>query len=135
MDLSFVRKMRRQKRTEISAQTKPTIILVLMDLFSRFCQLRILPDQRAVTVQRAVREAIPFFLPVTRRTNNFSHLLSDRGISFFSLSSSIRPLVRRSDGPSVMMIELEFPPLPTRPRLVLTVYPALFFLIFLPLLH
>ena len=77
MDLSYIRKVRRQKRTAISAQTKPTIILVLLDIFSRFCQLRILPDQRAITVQQAIREALSFFLPVTRKSNNYSHFLTD----------------------------------------------------------
>ena len=66
-------------------------------------------------------------------------------ISMSSIHSSVGPSVRRSVGPSVRRSvgpsvstsrkvgKRAFPPLPTRPRLVLAVYPALFFSISKPL--
>ena len=47
---------------------------------SRFCQLRVIPNAKASTVQDAVKRALPHFFPVTRENNRYSYLVTDRGI-------------------------------------------------------
>ena len=83
-----------------------------------------------------------FFLaaaPKRSITNAFTHMMSFFSLSFLvadkrlykRLCPSVRPSVRWSVGPSVSTSrkvgKRAFPPLPTRPRLVLAVYPALLF--------
>ncbi|HAO15484.1 MAG TPA: hypothetical protein DDE71_07990 [Tenacibaculum sp.] len=63
------------KRTEVTKGARPTIILVILDVCSRFVQLRVARNGTATEIQRLIREALPHFAP----NNNYKKIVSDRG--------------------------------------------------------
>ena len=63
------------KRTEVTKGARPTIILVILDICSRFTQLRICKNATAAEVQSQLKTALPFFAP----NNNYKKIVSDRG--------------------------------------------------------
>lgn len=75
IDLAFLRPVSVVKRTEVTKGARPTIILVILDVCSRFTQLRVCRDATAAEVQSKLKAAIPFFAP----NNNYKKIVSDRG--------------------------------------------------------
>ena len=72
-DLCFLRPISSIKRTAITPQKKYTTVLVLLDIFSRFLQLRVLSRQTAEETYTKFKEALPFF-----GDHEYKHLLTDR---------------------------------------------------------
>ena len=63
------------KRTEVTKGARPTIILVMVDICSRFSQLRVVKNATAAEVQQQLKQALPFFAP----NNRYRKIVSDRG--------------------------------------------------------
>jgi len=75
IDLCFLRPLSIVKRTEITKGARPTIILVTLDLCSRFTQLRVCKNATAAEVQQKLQDSLAFFAP----NNNYKKIVSDRG--------------------------------------------------------
>ena len=75
IDLCFLRPISMIKRSEITKAARPTIILVILDIVSRFTQLRVCKNGTAAEIRQRVREALPHFAP----NNHYRKIVSDRG--------------------------------------------------------
>ena len=75
IDLAFLRPLSIIRRTEITKGARPTIILVVMDVASRFVQLRVCKTAKATEVQSKLENCLAFFAP----HNNYKKCVSDRG--------------------------------------------------------